>query len=318
MRPIVVAMLLTLATAGCGSDAASVPAPAQPPQGSLLVQETRPCNWLQAPDKNKCDPVAVVRIGLDGELLEELEPEPPMPMRPMALSPDRATIAWAWNWEVSVMGVTGEATRTVSEKLLAENMGETALYPTWTPDGSELLYRWSGANAVDTWYLLAVESGGLTEVPMPVDCHAMAWAPDGGDVACEVWADSDATEVDIYLVHMETLEATQLTDSGDAIDSYTPEWSPDGNWLAFSRRADAPADPADADGIWLLEVETGKGLRVAAGSLVSPTWSPDGGHLAAYDEEQGKIVIVGRDGSGLTTLDHEPRRFIAPRWLPGD
>ena len=76
MRAPAVAALLILASAGCANDdAASIPPPDGRPQGSLLVLETRACNWLLPPDENKCDPVGLVRIGLDGELLEDLTPE---------------------------------------------------------------------------------------------------------------------------------------------------------------------------------------------------------------------------------------------------
>lgn len=68
----------------------------------------------------------------------------------------------------------------------------------------------------------------------------------------------------------------------------------------------------------MVEVATGNATRVAPGEIGVPVWSPEGGHIAAYDQVQGRIILVGRDGSGLTALDHEPGRFIAPRWLPHD
>lgn len=320
-RAAAVTVLLVLVIAGCGSQTASVPAPDGPAQGSLLVIETRPCNWLWPPDPNRCDAVGLARIDLDGELLEELTPELPMAMRSMALSHERSAIAWTWNWELAVMGIDGSAPRVVNDKLLAENMGETLLDPTWSPDGSELLYRWSGATGKETWYRVSVESGELAEVPMPVDCAALAWSPDGRRVACEVWAGDEATgvgETDLFLVDLETLAATELTRADDGISAYRPDWSPDGRWLALARRTDDEEAASDADGIWILDVETGEGKRVAPGAISVPSWSPDGGHLAAYDDELGKVIIVGRDGSGLVVLDHEPRRFVAPRWLPDD
>jgi len=329
MRAPAAAALLILAIAGCVNDEPlSIPPPDGRPQGSLLVLETRACNWLLPPDENKCDPVGLVRIGLDGEVLEDLTPEahagpastPAIARRQFALSPDRDAIAWTWNWEVWVMDLDGDAPRNLVPKLLAEIMGETATDPTWAPDGSELLYRWSGANAEQTWYRVALESGAMTEVSLPVDCIAMAWAPDGKHVACEVVEPEEEEGrfelADLFLVDLETLEATELTDRDDAISNHSPDWSPDGRWLAFSRETHDAELATNVNGIWVLEVETGEGKLLAPGSFSVPSWSPDGGHLAAFDDEQSKLVIMGRDGSGLTTLDHDPRQFVAPRWLP--
>lgn len=171
------------------------------------------------------------------------------------------------------------------------------------------------------WYRTKVETGETSVVPIPVDCWGMAWSPDGDTVACEVphrfgARSSEVERADIYLVDLATLIATPLTDAEDAIDDRQADWSPDGRWLTFSRLTSDSAD--DTTGIWLVEIETGKGQRVAPGRLTAPTWSPDGGHLAAWDERSGRIVVFGRDGSDLMTLNHEARRFGAPRWLSRD
>jgi Tol biopolymer transport system component len=121
-----------------------------------------------------------------------------------------------------------------------------------------------------------------------------------------------------YLVDIETLEARALTDLGDRIDDRRQAWSPDGAWLAFSRWTDDPDLREAVDGIWILDPTVGDGIRVAAGRLVTPTWSPDGGHLAAFDESTGRIVILGRDGSGRMTIEHDQHRLVAPRWVEGD
>jgi Tol biopolymer transport system component len=320
--PAVALVVLAVVMVACGSNGGpSVPAPEAQPAGSLLVLETRPCNWLPPPDR--CDAVGLARIGLDGERIEDLTPELPISMRSFALNQARDTIAWTWNWEIAVMPLDGAEPRIVSEKLLPERFGEIVFDPTWSPDGSELLYRWVGVNDEHTWYRLQVDTGELVEVPMAVDCWGMVWRPDGMVVACEVphrfgEGDQETERADLYVVDLDTLEARALTDPLDAIDDRRPAWSPDGRWLAFSRWTDDPALREDQEGIWILDVAAGEGRRVAAGRLALPTWSPDGGHLAAFDHGSGRIVVVGRDGSDLTTLDHDPRRFVAPRWQTGD
>jgi Tol biopolymer transport system component len=317
--PAVALVVLAVVVGACGSNGGpSVPAPEAQPAGSLLVLETRPCNWLPPP--NRCDAVGLARIGLDGERIEDLTPELPISMRSLALNQARDTIAWTWNWEIAVMPLDGAEPLIVSEKLLPQHLGEIAFDPTWSPDGSELLYRWVGANVDHTWYRLQVDTGELIEVPMPVDCWGMVWSPDGKVVACEVphrfgEGDQETERADIYVVDLDTMEAHALTDPLDAIDDRRPAWSPDGRWLAFSRWSDDATLREDLEGIWIVDVAAGEGRRVAAGRLLTPDWSPDGGHLAAFDEASGRIVIAGRDGSDLTTLDHDPRRFGAPRWL---
>jgi Tol biopolymer transport system component len=316
-------MLLLLGCTACATEAPTPPAPSGVPTGRLLVLETSPCNWLQPPDSNRCDTVGLALIDLEGEKLEDLTPDPadaPISLNSFALSPSRDRIAWKWNWELRVMSLDGSQSRVVNQKVLAENQGEHSFDPAWSPDGTELIYRSVGPNMVSTWYRVVIETGEMTEVRLPVDCWAMAWAPGGETVACEVpqrfeEGGSETERADIYVVDLATLAASPVTAERDAIDDRRPDWSPDGEWLAIARGTHDATLADEVSGIWLVPAAGGEGTRVAAGSLSVPTWSPDGNHLAAFDNESMQIVIFGRDGSGFTTLDHEPRLFVVPRWI---
>jgi hypothetical protein len=94
------------------------------------------------PHPAKCDAVGLARIDLDGTVIEDLTPELPIPMRSVAYNSAISMIAWTWNWEVPVMPLHGGGAGIVNEKLTAEHLAEFALDPAWSPDGSELLYRW--------------------------------------------------------------------------------------------------------------------------------------------------------------------------------
>ncbi len=242
-----------------------------------------------------------------------------MPMQPLALAPDQRLVAWAWNWELGVMEVDGGVPRVVTRKLLAENLGESAMDPTWSPDGSEILFRWVGANRAPSWYRIHVLTEELTEVPIPIDCRAMAWSPDGSTLACQVWrqsaTDPNVEISDLFQVDLETFDVTPLTNVDDAVEASAPAWSPDGRWLAFALASGQGTGEDPVDGIWVMDVETLETQRLLPGGIDAPTWSPDGGYLAAYDGDQGRVIIFGRDGSGLTVLDHEPRQYIWPRWV---
>lgn len=113
------AVLIVFVIAGCGSQRASVLPPDGPAQGSLLVLEARPCNWLQPPDPNRCDAVGLARIGLDGELLEELTPELWLPghktarqaaaRRPAAPASTGGGQRTTWPWLLGPPDRTGRA-----------------------------------------------------------------------------------------------------------------------------------------------------------------------------------------------------------------
>jgi Tol biopolymer transport system component len=178
------------------------------------------------------------------------------------------------------------------------------------------VYRWDGATEADErWYRVTVETGESEQIELPAECTGTAWQPGGRWMACEVRHErGETTLTDLVLVDLATNELTQLTDPDDDVANYTPAWSPDGRWLA-SAAWTADRDP-QVVGVYLYEPETGRATRVVDGLISGPAWSPSGEHLTAFDEGSGRIVIFGRDGSGLTSLDHEPRRFVRPTLYP--
>ena len=318
VRAIAATLCVGLLATACGGDRPSVPPPEAEASGSLLALETRACNWLRPPNPDQCDDVRLVRIGLDGEVIEELGPPPeeaPMSMRNVAVSTDRRAIAWAWNWELYVMGLDDRQPRRLTEKLLPEALGERALDPAWSADGASIVYRWNGLNEEDRWYRVTVETGASERIEMPADCAGTAWQPGGRWMACEVVHHRGETQLtELVLVDLETNHLTQLTDPGDDVASFDAAWSPDGRWLAFAVWTE-DGDP-QVVGVYLYDSEAGRATRVVDGVISGPAWSPSGEHLTAFDEGSGTIVIFGADGSGLTSLDHEPRRFVVPNWYP--
>src|SRR6266545_4641752 len=158
-----------------------------------------------------------------------------------------------------------------------------AAFPSWSPDGTELVYTsYRGDNYVP-------------------GCLGSTLCPG-----------------DLYVIDVDGTKERRLTN--DTGDESMPSWSPDGKTIAFQRRAalDAPgalyAIQADATG--MQEVSPGPGRWV-----LFPEWSPDGSEilfLAADFQETIGVWIVGADGTDLRRLadTNADTTFGRPLWSP--
>jgi TolB protein len=95
----------------------------------------------------------------------------------------------------------------------------------------------------------------------------------------------------------------------------TPAWSPDGARIAFSV----------GDTIWITDpdganrVVIGSDLPKGIRSADWPSWSPDGNELVfeAYDRlDTGRLYTVGADGSALSMISRQTKRYVEPAWSP--
>jgi Tol biopolymer transport system component len=98
-------------------------------------------------------------------------------------------------------------------------------------------------------------------------------------------------------------------------------WSPDAQQIAFTAGdarnpfADTEIDLAasDGSGVRLL-------TRAPSHSAESPTWSPDGKHVAfdAWNEQEQRssLYVIGADGNGLRLLTRRQGDDVFPDWSP--
>ncbi len=142
-----------------------------------------------------------------------------------------------------------------------------AAFPSWSPDGTELVY---------TSYR------GDDYIP---GCLGSPLCPG-----------------DLYVIGLDGTGQRQVTD--DPADESMPSWSPDGNAIAFQRRValDAPGAlyAIEAGGTGMQELSPGPGRWV-----LFPEWSPNGSEilfLAADLQETFGVWVVGADGTGLHQL----------------
>jgi Tol biopolymer transport system component len=123
--------------------------------------------------------------------------------------------------------------------------------------------------------------------------YGPSWSPDGRRI---VFArDNSVVEAtlysDLYSADVRTRRITRLTRTR-RVSEDDPAWSPDGTEIAYTRIAET-----DGDGIFVLDVATGRSRRLTSGDADSqPDWSPDGTKLV-FSTFPRAITVVKRDGS---------------------
>jgi len=189
---------------------------------------------------------------------------------------------------------------TTSQSTILDN-NDWNLRPTWSPDGSLIAYVSDHSSALPLLWLMNPDGSGrhVLSTPglQPEAIDAIAWAPDGSQLAVTVYSEPGPTQVALIPLGATNRQVGHvLTElAGGALD---PTWAPDGSWLAFAGRegyaVEVYAERPDGSGLQKL---TNDGLLARA-----PAWSPDGRHLAYLLNRGGAFEIwtvdVQADTSG--------------------
>ena len=228
-----------------------------------------------------------------------------------------------------------------------------ALSPSWSPDGSLLLFTsYRGGGGPRVWVIAA--SGGKPYLVSgrPGNNTSASYSPDGREIALTLSADGNS---EIYVLDARGGSPRRLTDNR-AIDT-SPSWSPTGREIAFTsdrggtpqvyvmerdggnvRRltyevnyTDSPAWSPQGDRIAFV-ARTGSGfdiyvcradgsdarLVVGGGSNENPHWSPDGRHLVFASNRDGGfgLYVTDLDNRAPRTLDTGGRLAMSPAWSP--
>jgi Tol biopolymer transport system component len=204
--------------------------------------------------------------------------------------------------------------------------------PAWSPTGDRIFFGSSPqsagtCSAANTKHLFVIDvSGGygrqLTTDSDGVFSDDPVVSPDGTRVAFDRF-DQAGHLRGIWLMDTDGSHLTRLTTapaSAKGGDQY-PTFSPDGTKIAFVRYG---SDTGDEGALFIVGVD-GSGLHQIVPSSVDasrPRWSPDGTRIAFANSTASPtgrhINVVNVDGTGLTTLTHEPNGSWAfdPAWSP--
>jgi Tol biopolymer transport system component len=189
----------------------------------------------------------------------------------------------------------------------------------WSPDGTRLL-TW--ANDTETT-LLVIPVDGSAVVRIGGDARLTwdgAWSPDGRSIAFSriaaprsgagPSAPPDQMPAEIVVA------AADGTASPVVAEGILPSWSPDGRRLAAFR-----PDPSGTDALWVTDVASGAGRRLAAGFPRAgqgvpgdrAIWSPDGRTLVAIgDGSSCGICLVDASTGAIRAIAPEAVQAAVP------
>jgi TolB protein len=153
-------------------------------------------------------------------------------------------------------------------------------HPSWSPDGSQIVFA---SRRNDNWdlYLMRADGSGLRRLTSDLGYEGEPeWSPDGKQIAFSAMREQN---LDIYTLDLASNEQRRITDHESA-DSQ-PTWSPDGKRIAFTSWRDGNQE------IYAVTLASGElqNLSVHPAPDYNPAFSPDGRKIS---------YISDRDGSG--------------------
>ena len=198
------------------------------------------------------------------------------------------------------------------------NMTEGACQPTWSPDGSQIVFIspcltrgefYQNAYNNSSLYIMNADGSGqkpLTSIPG--SDFDPAWSPDGKRIAFTSLRNGSK---DVYVLTLETGAIVQLTTVGDNIqENSQPSWSPFGNQIIYTVKR------FNAYQVWVMS-DTGEGkVQIARSGQrlwdYLPLWAPDGETILFSQRDVGvettrpwlmSIRYADRDSKEPTRLD---------------
>jgi len=185
-----------------------------------------------------------------------------------AISPDGRWIVFADN--VKVFSSIWRMKRDGSDpQEIFGQEGADAMDPSWSPDGSKILFAWGGGTEKQL-YTINLDGSGLHRVSADFRTRGRSdWSPDGTLIASYAgspwhWA--------MYLIQADGSGLHPIQVGGVAL---APSFSPDGEWIVFTGYLDHPGDP-DGCEIYVMRLNGSQPVRMTYNNYCDyqPRWGP--------------------------------------------
>jgi Tol biopolymer transport system component len=196
---------------------------------------------------------------------------------------------------------------------------EGQLYPTFSPDGSQVAFSWNGEKEdnFDIYVKLIGSEPPLRLTTNPADEDSPAWSPDGRWIAfCRDLPGGRYAVVLTSPIPGPERILTESYRSKNDVEGPFLAWSPDSHWLVLA----GSDEPGEAMALFLFSVETGEKSRLTSppgGSWGDscPAFSPDGRTLAffrwaAYFNSDLFLLELSPDFRPIA----EPKRLTFGSW----
>lgn len=197
--------------------------------------------------------------------------------------------------------------------------------PSWTPDGSRIMFA-SDRSGIREIYILNANGSGESIITTAVAGNKLtpSMSPDLSKVAFAA-ENSRTGHPEIWVANADGTAPRQLTETPKATTGPTwslfPRFSPDGRRILYA------STHSGSSQIWVMNAD-GSGRRQLTSGVAqnapdanAPNWSPDGKQIvfwAGYETQYGEIWVMNADGTLPKRLTNEPSPISSdnPAWSP--
>ena len=162
--------------------------------------------------------------------------------------------------------------------------GTEDLHPSWSPDGTRLIYCSTDQFGSGTWVLkMADLTTGKTHVFEGMDGLLPEWNPRDNRIVFQRMRHRDRWFGSIWTLRIENDRVTELSmvHSGEKWAAINPSWSPTGDRIVFATVGKSVARKDllnEADDLWVIHGNGSLPIRLTTSESADwmPTWSVDG------------------------------------------
>ena len=176
--------------------------------------------------------------------------------------------------------------------------------PTWSPDGTEVLYvRSDSFGDRDIWLM---DADGSNHREIDRFTEAPSWAPDGDRFVARYYLTG---WLSIYTLNAARDDIDDSRVIGSTRNSAYPAWSPDGKYIAYVDGGPDRDRPWSGGSLYVYDVTANRSTKIVSGSpgryMSNPTWGPQSYRIvfawehAGFQDGNRILFSVTRTGEDL-------------------